>query len=362
VAGAGAVAVAVAVAVDVLGIYIAWRALAGDEQFASIRTIAITFAAVGGTSFRKADLTDANFTQAILKSADFGLANLTRTCWHQDKKLDRAMVDNSILLQASVRDLLVNGNGYKKSYQGANLKGANLINVNLNQANLKEADISQATLQGANLEGANLTKTQAIGTNFTDAYLTGACLEAWNIDSTTQLEQVDCRYIYLLEHPYPKTDDRERRPSSGDFAPGEFTKLFQEVLTTVDLIFRNGVDWRAFVAAFQKVQLENEGTDLDIQSLANKGDGVLVVKVNVPDDANKEKIHSDFTHNYELALKAVEERYKAELKAKDREIELYREKSSDMKEIVGLLASRPINFTNEAKATAEGKAMNQSND
>jgi uncharacterized protein YjbI with pentapeptide repeats len=63
------------------------------------------------------------------------------------------------------------------------LKG-DLTGINLNEANLKEADISETTLQRANLEGANLTKIQAIGTDFTKAYLTGACLEAWNIDST----------------------------------------------------------------------------------------------------------------------------------------------------------------------------------
>jgi hypothetical protein len=30
----------------------------------------------------------------------------------------------------------------------------------------------------------------------------------------------------------------ERRPSSGNFATGEFTKLFQQSLETVDFIFR----------------------------------------------------------------------------------------------------------------------------
>jgi hypothetical protein len=76
-----------------------------------------------------------------------------------------------------------------------------------------------------------------VGTNFTNAKMTGACVEAWNIESTTQLNNVDCRFVYLLENPKPGTDDRERRPSSGDFQPGEFTKLFEEVLNTVDLNF-----------------------------------------------------------------------------------------------------------------------------
>ncbi len=110
--------------------------------------------------------------------------------------------------------------------------------------------------------------------------MTGACVEAWNIKSSTKLDNVDCRFIYLLENPKPGTDDRERRPSSGEFQPGEFTKLFEEVLNTVDLIFRDGIDWKAFVAAFKKVQVENEDTELAIQSIENKGDGVVCLHHN----------------------------------------------------------------------------------
>jgi hypothetical protein len=49
-------------------------------------------------------------------------------------------------------------------------------------------------------------------------------------------------------------------------------------LTTVDLIFRNGIDWKAFVLSFNAVQAKNEGTELSLQSIANKGDGNVDVK------------------------------------------------------------------------------------
>ncbi len=347
------VAVAVAVAVAGLGAYIAWRALAGDEKHALIRSIAIAFAATGGTSFRNADLTDANFTEATLKSTDFRTTNLTRTCFHNTEKLDRARVGKSILADTRIRELLITGNGYKKSYVGANLQGANLTGVNLNEANLKQANLSEATLHQANLEFANLTETQALATDFTAAYFTGACLEAWNIDANTKLDGADCRFVYLLEYPQPGTDDRERRPSSGDFASGEFTKLFEEVLNTVDLIFRNGVDWKVFITAFTQVQLDNEETKLTIQGIENKGEGVFVIKVSVPPDTNKEKIHSEFTQNYQLELKAIEEKYKAELKGKDDQIVIYRQQSADMWLTINKLADKP--FTIEVIATAENK-------
>lgn len=366
VAGAGAGSLAGAVAGAGAGVfvifsaYIGWRSLNGDERDPWIRFYAIAFAATGGTSFHGADLTDADFTGATLKNTDFRTANLTRTRFYEAKKLDFARPGNTILSNPAVLNLLVTLNGRNKSYFGANLRGANLIGADLKQANFKNADIIEATFQGANLEWANLTLTQAIGTNFTKAQMTGACVEAWNIESTTILDNVDCRFVYLLEYPKPRTDDRERRPSSGEFQPGEFTKLFEEVLNTVDLIFRNGIDWKAFITAFKKVQVENQDTELVIQSIENKGDGVVVVKVAVPENANKEKIHSDFTENYQLALAAVEEKYKSLLQAKDEEINFHRQQSGKIPEMIISLANKPMNIQIDNKV--ENKNMTNSND
>ncbi|HEY9662766.1 MAG TPA: pentapeptide repeat-containing protein [Allocoleopsis sp.] len=355
------VAISVAVAVTVaslgLGIYCSHRALQGDGKFALLRTIGVAFGSIGGTSFCGADLAGANFSHAVLKSANFNHTKqkqtiLTHVCWQDTQKLDRARVGDSILSNVAVRDLLVTRNGYKKSYVDAKLRGANLNGVNLNEANLKWADLSDATLHRADLRGADLTETLVLGTDFAGACLTGACLEAWNIDHTTNLEGVDCQYVYLLGN------QQERRPSSGDFAPGEFTKLFQEVLSTVDLIFRNGVDWKAFVTAFRQVQVENGDTPLEVQSIENKGDGVVIVRVSVPPEANKEKIHAEFNQQYELAREALEAKYRAELQAKESEITVYREQSVNMWGVINSLANRPINV----QAIAEAKAMNDSTD
>ncbi|MCL1465079.1 pentapeptide repeat-containing protein [Argonema galeatum] len=312
---AATVAVPLAVLVVGLSAYIGWFALVGNNKFALIRQISLFFANTGGTSFRKSDLTDANFTHSTLKYTEFIRANLTRTNFSASYNLNLARMDGTILAYPQIRDLLVTRNGRNKSYIGANLKGANLIGADLRYVNFKEADISEATFEGANLEWANLTLTQAIGTDFTGAQMTGTCLEAWHIQSNTKLNDIDCRFIYLLEDPKLGTDDRERRPSSGEFKPGEFTKLFYEVLTTVDLIFNKGVDWKAFVLAFQKVKVQftNDGIELSIQSIENRGDGVVVIRVNLPADANKEKIHSEFTQRYILALEAAEEKYKSEV-------------------------------------------------
>ncbi|MEA5515166.1 pentapeptide repeat-containing protein [Nodularia sp. UHCC 0506] len=145
--GARAFAVAVAGAVAVIftlfSAYIGWRSLTGNGKDAWVRSFAVAFAATGGTSFRDADLTDADFTGATLRNTDFRKANLTRTRFYEVKKLDLARVGDSILAKRDILNLLVTCNGREKSYLGANLKGANLIGADLKEANLKDADISK---------------------------------------------------------------------------------------------------------------------------------------------------------------------------------------------------------------------------
>jgi uncharacterized protein YjbI with pentapeptide repeats len=174
----------------VWGYFFSHAAIEGDKKFAWIWKMCVNFTAKGGTIFNKTTLTHANFTRATLKNTDFRGANLTRTRFYKAKKLDFARPGKTILSNPDVLNLLVTLNGRNKSYIGTNLRGANLIGANLigadlKEANLKNADIIEATFEEANLEGANLTLTQAIGTNFTKAQMTGACVEAWNIESTT---------------------------------------------------------------------------------------------------------------------------------------------------------------------------------
>ncbi|WP_427158798.1 pentapeptide repeat-containing protein [Aliinostoc sp. HNIBRCY26] len=332
-------AISVTIFVMLLNSYVGWQAINLHKKYDLIVKIAVALVSLRGTCLKNADISSANFAHATLRNIDIRNATLTHCNFYAAKQLDYALFGDTILKNPKVRKLLISKIGAHQDFVGCNLKGANLTDVDMSYANFSEADISEANLSGATLEGANLTKTQAVKTNFQQVNLTAACLEAWNIDNTTQLEGVICDYVYLLNN------QQERRPSSGEFAPGEFTKLFQVVINTVDLIFRKGLDLQALSAALAKVKMENEDIPLTIKSIENKGDGVVVVRVDAPETTNKAKIHAEVMQNYEFALQQLEARYQAELKSKDEQITLYRQHQADLKEIMQMIAPRPQQVT-----------------
>ena len=107
--GSRIMAVVVALAVTLVGAYIGWQALEKGQQDSWVRSIAIALAAMGGTSFRGAILTDTDFSQARLKSTDFRRAVLCRTCWRDAEKLYCVRPGNTYLNNPKVRRRLLSG-------------------------------------------------------------------------------------------------------------------------------------------------------------------------------------------------------------------------------------------------------------
>ncbi|WP_234708674.1 pentapeptide repeat-containing protein [Kamptonema sp. PCC 6506] len=181
---------AVSIGSVVFYISIALRAIAGDDGLLWLREFALVIAATGGTSFRNADLTDADFTSATLKSTDFRKANLTRTQWYQAKKLDRVLPGTTYLQIAKIRQLLITGQGQAQNFNRQNLRGINLQGANLADASFISADLSSAKLQDADLSRAKLVQTQLDEADLKGATLTGAYIEDWGITSHTKLHGV----------------------------------------------------------------------------------------------------------------------------------------------------------------------------
>ncbi|MBD2459078.1 pentapeptide repeat-containing protein [Nostoc sp. FACHB-87] len=271
--------------------------------------------------FKDTNLINANLSHAYLIKSDFGFCNLTNAnltnaylghCDFTQAELNGTIFDNTDLSYANLSFAKLN----KARFKGANfrhtqLKGLDLSDLDFSHAILSDLNLSWAKFIRANLSGVDLSRSQLFWTDFTAATLTGACIQDSNINNTTNLTDVICGYIYRRQ------GQQERRPSSGNFAPGEFTKLYQTSLETVDLIFRNGIDWDAFAYSFKKVEVENQSAHPIVTTIELKGDGIVLVKVVVDPDADKAKFHSEFMQGYEFASKALEAQYQARLDDKD---------------------------------------------
>ena len=193
---AAMVAVILVVAVAGLSAYVSWQALAGNQKYALIRAIAVALASQGGTNFQNANLTDADFTQAMLKSTDLRNANITRTCWFQAKKLDLARVGKTYLQNPQVRQLVITGEGHNSNLDRLYLPGINLRGANLVGASFVDTDLRDANLQSANLSRAKLQQTKLDGTDLTGASLVGADIAEWVITNNTKLDRVQRQYIF----------------------------------------------------------------------------------------------------------------------------------------------------------------------
>ena len=226
--GVGGVAIAAAVSVSFFFDYLGWRSLDGEGRYAGIQTIAVNLAAIGGTRFRRTNLTDVDFTNAIIPSTDFGQSKLDRTCWKGVKYFDRIRTGNTYLKSRLIRELLRTGRGENQNFNRQDLRWLNLQGANLKNASFISANLSHSNLKNANLSGARLIRTQLDKTDLTNTILTRAFIQNWIITTRTKLDGIECDYIFLrLPSPDNLDQNPRRQPEDWNqtFQPGEFTEL-----------------------------------------------------------------------------------------------------------------------------------------
>ncbi|QSJ17327.1 pentapeptide repeat-containing protein [Nostoc sp. UHCC 0702] len=260
-----------------------------------------------------------------------------------------------------------------------NLANINFSEVNLYKADLQGIDLSYSNLSFADLRNSNLSYVQAIGTDFSYANLTGACIENWNIDSSTKINDVKCDYIYLFyNHELLKFDQRRPIDTNSIFAPNEFTervRVAEKALETIDLTFTDGIDWKAFFKSFNELHQQYPEQNINIQGIERKNNTLIVrldvnIESGVKTDVVKGAIETGFKELYETNAKFLEAQYRRELQAKDDEIIFYRQQSTNLLEIIRQQATRPINvehimseiYNNDLKQANIGNFANKNAD
>ncbi len=301
------------------GLYVGWQAIAGDKKYSLIRSLAIALVAQRGTSFRGANLTDADFTQAILKSIDFRNATLTRTCWFQSQNLDCARVEGTYLEEPKVRQLVITKDGQNQKFDHLNLQDLNLKDAKLQSASFISTDLSEAALQKANLKGAKLVQTQLYQAILTEACLTGACIENWGISTDTQLDGVKCDYVYMR---LPTEDDPDpwRKPDKRNetFKEGDFADFIAPIIKTLDLYQTQDIDMRQVAKRFKTLDLFHyDGIDptaaaiavtqltekypeaeLEVVALEGRGQEKIRLQAIVAGDANRSELYTEYFEKY----------------------------------------------------------------
>jgi uncharacterized protein YjbI with pentapeptide repeats len=315
-----AIAIPVTGALVSLSLYIGWRAIAGDKKYALVRRIAIVLCTYGGTSFRRADLTDADFSYATLKNTDFREANLTRTCWFQAQYVEQSRAKGTYLEHSQVRQLAVTKNGQEQNFAHLDLRGLNLQGANLVKVSLIGAKLSEATLYKADLSEAKLAQCQLYGADLMGANLTGAIIENWGISTDTKLEQVRCDYIYM-RLPTPSDLDPWRKPDNRkeNFKEGDFADFIAPIIKTLTLYKLQNVDTRAIkfldlyhydgidpsAAAIALKQLaehlaeEYPEADLEVVALEGRGDEKVRLQAKVTGFDDLSALSAEYSARYQ---------------------------------------------------------------
>ncbi|MFB2836607.1 pentapeptide repeat-containing protein [Floridanema evergladense] len=310
------IAIPVTLALVSLSLYIGWRAIVGDKKYKLIRNIAIVLCTYGGTSFRGANLTNADFSYATLKNTDLREANLTRTCWFQTQQVNQSRTEGTYLENPQARQLAVTKNGQEQNFDHLDLRGFNLQDANLINASLIGAKLSEATLCNADLSQAKLVQAQLYGVDLRGACLTGAIIEDWGISTDTKLEQVRCEFIYM-RLPTPLDPDPWRKPDNRkeNFKEGDFTDFIAPIIKTLtlyqlqnvdtraikllDLYHYEGIDPSAAAIALKQLAEQHPEAGLKVVALEGRGEEKIRLQARVTGNIDRSRLSAEYFEKYQ---------------------------------------------------------------
>lgn len=284
-----------------------------------LRKLIIALVAARGTSFQHANLSDANFTSALLPNTNFQAANFTRAHWSQARSLHLAQIERTYLADAQIQHLVTSGQGQGQTFDYKDLRGVNLQSADLAEASFVGVNLSEANLAGANLARAKLVRTQLYRANLSNAILTGAYIQDWGISTDTQFDGVQCDYIYM-RLPTPADPDPCRKPDNRNetFAAGDFENFIAPIIKTLDLYSQQNVDPRHVAEAYKTIDLfHHEGIDpgaaaialqqlaeqhpeagIEVIALEGRGQDQIRLQAVVSGQANRSELSAQYSENY----------------------------------------------------------------
>ena len=226
----GTFGITAAVAITGLGTSIGWRAINGDVRFVAIRRFALSLVAWNGTTFRNADLTDADFGSAILKNADLRTANLTRLRLLKAQAREFSYMDNADLNSSRILQLMDTKQGREQNFDRLNLHGIRLSNADLSDSSFAKANLEEADLRKSNLTNTNLIDIMLDKADLEGARLTGAVVKPTDLIKAKNWATVKCDYIYIQRANQQGLMETERVPKDRNrtFRPGEFVRWIEK--------------------------------------------------------------------------------------------------------------------------------------
>jgi uncharacterized protein YjbI with pentapeptide repeats len=260
-------------------------------QESDLRGVDFSGACLSKANLRGANLSEARFKGTLIRAADFTRASLNNADFRGVQVIGNPPEGRSILAVISLRPI----------FPGAFLTEANFSQVDLNGVNFIMADLSRA-----DFTEANLSSTQLLHTNLSGAKLTGACIENWQISSSTVLDDVKCDYIF-------RSYDSENRQFSGrlpvksedTFAPGEFEawlEVNKGMLDTIDITFSGGIDWQSLSDSLQRVRQQHPVAQIGVQAIQEHR-GYFVVSFRVESEVAEEvlqQLRGDIEREFKL--------------------------------------------------------------
>lgn len=324
-----AIALVIAAVLIFLSGYTGWHSGAADRpEFTFTRRLVLALASLGGTNFRGSDLTEANFMGATVRNTTFKSAQIQGVNWFAVQGLERARLGNLYLQNPVIRRLVTTKSAQNQDFSGLHLRGINLAGADLQGTCFLESDLSEANLQHADLSHAKLVRTQLSHANLTGACLTAAFIEDWGISSETQLQDVQCEYVFT--HLPTDTDpDPGRKPDNKRdcFAPGDFADFIQPLQDTLDLFHYQDVNIRAIAIVLNQLISNHPEADLKVAAIERRGangESLLIKLVSHP-ITDLSTLEAEYFSNYNHLKRLSDQPLYTLLEQKDRHIKILAE-------------------------------------